>query len=117
MFERIKRSRYIFWFTTIPSLGLTGLFTVTFLYEYYVVGIKKDIEGYPFGAEGPVAGLEYYKSADLYANHALTLGSIATLLFALSLYFVIKRKTLGLISILTILIAFMTFNVVTAIYN
>jgi hypothetical protein len=114
MTEKKQRSPLVFWIASILTLGLTGLFAVADLHEYYVVAIKKDIAGYPFGHEGPTANYEYYKTADLYASHVLTFGLLSTVLFALALLFIIKRKTLGQLTILALLVAYMAFNVWTA---
>ncbi len=116
MIEKIKTNTLVFWLLSAITISLTGLFTVIDFYEYYNVAIKKDIAGYPFGAEGPVAGFEYFKTADLYAKHVLTTGIISSVLLILTVYFVIKRKTLGLLIIMSLLISYMLYNIIIA-YN
>ncbi len=107
MIEKIKNSRVLFWCLAVLTVALTGLFSLVDLSEYYIVAVKKDIEGYPFGAEGPVAGIEHYKSAELYAKHMLKWSLIFFALFVLTLYFIIKRKTIGLLFVLILLLIFM----------
>lgn len=87
------------------------------LYEYFNVGVFKNTDGYPFGHEGPVAGIEHYKSADLYAKHMLTTGLIQLTIFTLTLFLIIKRKTVGLLILGTILIAWTIFSLVTNLSN
>ena len=99
------------------SILITGLITFISVYEYFNVAVFKNIDGYPFGHEGPAAGIEYYKSADLYAKHMLTSGLIGLALFIATLYLVIKRKTVGILILGTVLIAWTCYSLVTNISN
>lgn len=117
MLDKIKNNTTVFWTFAVVTILITGPITFLTLYEYFNVGVFKNTDGYPFGHEGPVAGVEHYKSADLYAKQMLTTGLVQLALFSLTLYFVIKRKTLGLLIFGTILIAWTIFNLVTNLSN
>jgi hypothetical protein len=57
----------------IPLLVLLA-FAAFVIREFWVVGVVADpaiLSSYPFGAEGPVAGIEHYASPKAYANHSL----------------------------------------------
>jgi hypothetical protein len=68
----------------------------------------KEVSNYPFGTEGPVAGLWHYKSVENYVFLSLITGIIS---FCLAVLFIIFRKnksiifivSMHVISILTIL--------------
>ena len=68
----------------IIAILLNGLFAFIGFWEFYIVGIKKETENYPFGGEGPVA--YFYKSAELYAKVNLVHGLVFGILFALSIW-------------------------------
>ena len=65
-------------FVLIFILILSLIFSLASWSEFYEVGILKNVENYPFGAEGPVAGLWQYESAKNYTiyNSVLSLISI-----------------------------------------
>jgi hypothetical protein len=117
MFEKIKNSSSVFWTISTLSILLTAPITLITIYEYINVAILKNIGGYPFGQEGPVAGIEYYQSADSYAKHMLISGLIWLILFGLTLYLVIKRKTVGILILGAILIVWTYYDLVTNISN
>ncbi|WP_188618480.1 hypothetical protein [Cloacibacterium rupense] len=56
------------------------------------MGILKNVENYPFGAEGPVAGLWQYESAENYTVYNLVLGILWTLVSVLSLISIINKN-------------------------
>ncbi len=64
------------------------------LSEYYDVAIQNKIELYPFGGEGPVAGLWQYESAKNYATYSLILGALWTLITFSFIFTIIKRNTI-----------------------
>jgi hypothetical protein len=113
MLDRIKNNQTVFLTFAILTLLLTGPLTLMTVYEYINVGIFKNTNGYPFGQEGPVAGVEHYKSADAYVKHTLTTGLILLPLFVLNLYFVIKHKAIGLFLFGTILFSLTIINFIT----
>lgn len=63
------------------------------LSEFYNVGILNNTEGYPFGAEGPVAGLWQYENAHNYATFNLILGVLWLLVFVLNIYAVLRLNS------------------------
>ena len=54
------------------------------LFEYYTVAIRKEIEFYPFGGEGPVP--YYYRTAELYSIVNLTYGLIFGFIFSVAIW-------------------------------
>jgi hypothetical protein len=53
------------WILILPVL-IGFLMAYVNLEEWYIVGVARDIAGYPFGGEGPVP--YYYKTPELYAR-------------------------------------------------
>jgi hypothetical protein len=117
MFDKIKIYPSVFWTVSTISILLTGPITLISIYEYINVGILKNVGGYPFGTEGPVAGIEYYQSADLYAKHMLLSGLASLALFILTVYLVIKRKSVGILILGAVLIAWTCYNFTMNISN
>lgn len=82
------------------------LFACIGLSEYYIVSIKKEIELYPFGGEGPVP--YFYGTAELYANVCLTYGLVFSALILFGIWNWKAKKVndlivVGLIIIMIIL--------------
>ena len=59
---------------TVFGILIAGILAVIGLSEYYTVALKKNIENYPFGGEGPVP--YYYKTAELYSCVNLSWGLV-----------------------------------------
>lgn len=115
MFKRLKNSTAVFWILSVISILITGPLAFITLYEYINVGVLKNTDRYPFGLEGPVAGIEYYKSAELYSNRMLTEGLILLTLFGFILYFVIRRKRVGLLLLSSTLMLYIIYYLVKTI--
>jgi hypothetical protein len=71
------------------SIPICLFFAVMDLSEYYIVGISKDIDGYPFGGEGPVP--YFYRTAELYAAVCLTYGVLFSFLAILGILNIWKK--------------------------
>jgi hypothetical protein len=69
---------------------LNGFFTFFGISEFYIVGIKKDTELYPFGGEGPVP--YYYETAELYATVSLIYGLAFGILLGIGIWNWKKNK-------------------------
>jgi len=70
---------------------LIGLFMAYMnLEEWYIVGVARDITGYPFGGEGPVP--YYYKTPELYSRINLVFGSVFLFLTLLSIWSLVKKR-------------------------
>ena len=82
-------NRQTFWTFSILTIILCGIFSVLNLYEFYLIGILKQTEGYPFGGEGSTP--YYYKSSRLYSIVNLVWG----LLFFITLFLVTWRTIKG----------------------
>jgi hypothetical protein len=77
------------WILILPIL--IGLFMAYVnLEEWYVVGVARDIAGYPFGGEGPVP--YYYKTPELYSTVNLVFGSVFLCLTLLSIWSLVKKR-------------------------
>ena len=63
---------------------LNGIFALIGFFEFYKVGIKKELESYPFGGEGPVP--YYYKTAELYSKVNLIYGIAFLILFVIGIW-------------------------------
>ncbi|SFS81967.1 hypothetical protein [Lutibacter maritimus] len=85
----LKNPRLIKIFSGIGIL-LSGIFSFIGFSEFYNVRIKKEIEFYPFGGEGPVP--YFYKTAELYSNVNLTWGIIFLCVFSLGIWNWKKKK-------------------------
>ena len=84
---------------------LSGFFTYIGLTEFYIVGIKKETELYPFGGEGPVP--YFYKSAELYSAVSLTYGLIFGILLGLGIWNLMNNKSKEILLLgLTVLMIF-----------
>jgi divalent metal cation (Fe/Co/Zn/Cd) transporter len=62
---------------------LSFLMTLVGFSEFYIVGVKKEIEGYPFGSE---CAPNYYETPELYAKIVLISGIIYAILFLFQVY-------------------------------
>ncbi|WP_310391049.1 hypothetical protein [Hymenobacter sp.] len=79
----------------LPGLLIILLLALINVHEWYVVGIvanPKDITQYPFGSEGPVAGVAHYQSAELYARYCL-ISSLFTIPALIGFAFAVYRRT------------------------
>ena len=74
---------------------LSGFMGLLNLSEVYIVGVLGNIEGYPFGREGPVP--YYYKTPELYTTVMTLFGTGFLTLGILSLRSVKNPKTNGLL--------------------
>ena len=74
-------------------IPISAFFAVMDLSEYYIVGVLKDVEGYPFGGEGPVP--YFYKTAELYAMVTLSYGVLFILLTILGIFNIRKKLING----------------------
>ena len=79
-------------FVLIFILILSLIFSLASWLEFYEVEILKNIENYPFGAEGPVAGLWHYESAKNYTIYNLVLGILWTFVSILSLISIFNKN-------------------------
>lgn len=77
---------------TVLICIISGFFAFIFLYEYYNVGILKEYSEYPFGAEGPVAGVWHYKNADNYSMYCLIFGCVSAMILFLNLIVLFKKN-------------------------
>lgn len=75
---------------SILTLILCGLLTLMNLSEFYLIGILKKTDGYPFGGEGPTP--YYYKTAGLYSTVNLIWGLIFLTTFLLTIWTIIKGQ-------------------------
>ena len=79
-------------FVLIFILILSLIFSLASWSEFYEVGILKNVENYPFGAEGPVAELWHYESAKNYTIYNLVLGILWTFVSVLSLISIFNKN-------------------------
>jgi len=77
------------------SILINGFFSFFGISEFYIVGIKKDTELYPFGGEGPVP--YYYETAELYATVSIIYGIAFGILFGIGIWNWRKNKIKELI--------------------
>ena len=98
------------WILMLPILiGL--LMAYMNLEEGYIVGVIRDITGYPFGGEGPVP--YYYKTPELYARVNVVFGGVFLCLTLLSIWSLVKnRRFMGFLAFAMIIatIAVMYIN-------
>jgi len=94
----------------VLAVIITLLFFAS-LYEYYNIAILKNIEDYPFGSEGPVAGIEYYENATKY-SYAMLQISLVSLLSSLFIWLgIFKERILFiLIGIVFMILSFVLPN-------
>ena len=91
-----SKSQLIFnFFIALIAFIATILFLIS-CYEYYNVEILENINNYPFGMEGPVAGIEHYESPIKYADMMLKT-AIITFISSILLWFGIFKENLKLI--------------------
>ncbi len=72
------------------TILLNALFSSIGLSEFYIVGIKKETENYPFGGEGPTPF--FYETAEFYANVNLAHGLVFGILMGLGIWNLTKGK-------------------------
>jgi len=77
------------------ALLLNGFYAFLGFAEFYIVGIKKEIELYPFRGEGPVP--YYYRTAELYTYINLTYGIAFAVLLGIGIWNWRKNKISGFI--------------------
>jgi hypothetical protein len=84
----IKPSDILIWI----GLALTTAVALVLYLDWYEVAIKQQIEGYPFGGEGPVP--YYYKNQYVYATNRLTWAIVfsVSLLFLMYALFTRNQK-------------------------
>ena len=85
----MKMLKYIKW---LPITILLLLFSSISFYEWWQLGVVADpkiISLYPFGGEGPVAGIWAYESVESYVLLSLISGLT---IFCLAISFIIFRK-------------------------
>lgn len=66
--------RTLFGIACFAPVLVLGAFVAMALQEWWSVGVVSDpavLSQYPFGTEGPVAGIEHYSSPQAYAQHQL----------------------------------------------
>ena len=73
------------------AILLNGFISFFGISEFYIVGIKKDTELYPFGGEGPVP--YYYETAELYSTVSLIYGIVFGILLGIGIWNWKKNKT------------------------
>jgi hypothetical protein len=101
----IHRDKLI-WLLFLVTVLLSGLFAFVNLSEFLTVGILQKTSGYPFGGEGPTPW--YYKTAQLYARVNLIFGLLFFSVLTVSCWTFIKVKkwTLLVTLIVTLLFIF-----------
>lgn len=87
-----KIINYIF----IVIAVLISILTILSFSEYINVAILKNIENYPFGGEGPVAGVNYYENASAYSM-AMLYYTISGLVISLTLWLALLKEKIKLL--------------------
>jgi hypothetical protein len=101
----IQRNKSV-WLLFLVTVLLSGLFAFINLQEFVTVSILQKTGGYPFGGEGPTPW--YYKTSRLYATVNLIFGLLFffTLAFTWWTFIKVKRKSLLVVFIMTLLLVF-----------
>jgi hypothetical protein len=94
------------WLLFLVTVLLSGIFALINLQEFVNVSILQKTSGYPFGGEGPTPW--YYKTSRLYATVNLLFGLLFffTLAFTWWRFIKVKRKSLLVVLIVTLLLIF-----------
>ncbi|MGC4129901.1 MAG: hypothetical protein QM564_10230 [Bergeyella sp.] len=94
-------------FCVVLICVISAFFAFMSFHEYYNVGILKEYSEYPFGAEGPVAGVWHYKNADNYVLYNLIFGCVSAIILLLNLIsFFEKNQKLMKLGIAVFVLAF-----------
>lgn len=71
-------------------ISLLFLFSLSFLVEWWTVGVQKNYDGYAFGLANENSW--FYETPQLYAKVILIEGLLLSSLSGLSLYFFVKKE-------------------------
>lgn len=87
-------AKLVVWFIGAITISINGSLAILNLGEFYKIGIRKQVSGYPFGGEGPVP--YYYKTAELYSTVSLVWGLLFLSALAFVIWAMLKRKKIVL---------------------
>lgn len=106
MDNRSKKYVYYHKFMSNFSLIISTFFVLMCFNEFYNVVILDMASQYPFGAEGPIADLDHYRTAETYVAYCLKWGIIFLSVLIVAVWARIKKQELVnvIVSILTLVL-------------
>ncbi|MDO5665991.1 MAG: hypothetical protein Q4G63_12150 [Bacteroidia bacterium] len=90
MVKTTNINKPLFLAVSILAIFINGFLTLLNLSEFYIVGILKQTDGYPFGSEGSLP--YYYNTAELYSIVNLIWGVIILSILIFTIIITIKGQ-------------------------